>query len=205
LKDAKKFKKMVVESINRYLEEYLNEAVEAQGIAQASKNTSAFRILENMRLALGVDVALMNKSIKGAVMDGKQKLDERDQKIAELESKLSKITESYSKMEVKALLEEKVSKLTQDKKNFVRKALQDKSVKFINENFDYTVRLFDKQEKHKLVTLKEEAIENRQVKPDVVPTKKIIEESLNKDEHADMYVTELSKTWGTKQRSHQEP
>jgi hypothetical protein len=75
--------------------------------------------------------------------------------------------------------------------------------KFINENFDYTVRLFEKQEKQKLAVLKEEAINNRSVKPDVIPTQKIVEESLNNndDSHGDMYITELSKTWGSKKVS----
>jgi hypothetical protein len=124
-------------------------------------------------------------------------------KNTELKTKLNKLTESYQKIEVKSLLEEKTAKLPETKKNFIRKALQDKSVKFINENFDYTLRLFDKQEKEKLVYLKEEAINNRSVKPDVVPKQKIVEESLNNniDTHGDMYITELSKTWGTKKVS----
>lgn len=124
-------------------------------------------------------------------------------KNTELKTKLNKLTESYQKIEVKSLLEEKTAKLPETKKNFIRKALQDKSVKFINENFDYTLCLFDKQEKEKLVYLKEEAINNRSVKPDVVPKQKIVEESLNNniDTHGDMYITELSKTWGTKKVS----
>jgi hypothetical protein len=199
-KNGKNFKKHIVEVIGQFIDTYIAEAVSAQDIAQAVKNKSAYNILENMRAVLGVDVALMNKSIKGAVLDGKEKIDTLQKENTELKSKLGKIEESYQKIEVKSLLEEKTAKLPESKKNFIRKALQDKSVKFINENFDYTLRLFDKQEKEKLVTLKEEAINNRAVKPDVVPQQKVVEESLNNndDEHGNMYVDELSKTWGTK-------
>lgn len=195
-RDAKKFKKMVVESVSQFLDTYLNEAIDSKDLAQAVKNKTAFNVLENLRSVLGVDTAMMNESIKGAVLDGKAQLDTLKTENAELKKKLNSLTESYQKIEVKSLLEEKTSKLPESKKNFVRKALQDKSAKFINENFDYTVRLFDKQEKEKLVTLKEEAINQRVVKPDVVPTQKVVKESLNNDnDTTDMYVEVLSKAW----------
>lgn len=199
-RDAKKFKKQVVETVGQFIDAYIAEAVDAQDIKQAVKNKTAFSVLENMRKVLGVDVAMMNDSIKGAVLDGADKINNLQTENTELKSKLDKLTEAYKKIEVKSLLEEKTAKLPESKKNFIRKALQDKSVKFINENFDYTLRLFEKQEKEKLVNLKEEAINNRSVKPDVVPTQKIVEESLNNndDAHGDMYINELSKTWGTK-------
>lgn len=198
-KDAKKFKKQIIETVGQFIETYISEAVNQKDIAQAVKNKSAFNVLENLRSVLGVDVAMMNDSIKGAVLDGADKIKNLQTENTDLKKKLGNITESYSKIEVKSLLEEKTAKLPESKKNFIRKALQDKSVKFINENFDYTLRLFDKQEKEKLVTLKEEAINNRTVKPDVVPKQKIVEESLNNndDAHGDMYISELSKTWGS--------
>jgi hypothetical protein len=199
-KDAKKFKKQIIETVGQFIETYISEAVDQNDIAQAVKNKSAFNVLENLRSVLGVDVAMMNNSIKGAVLDGADKIKNLQTENTDLKKKLSNITESYTKIEVKSLLEEKTAKLPESKKNFIRKALQDKSVKFINENFDYTLRLFDKQEKETLVTLKEEAINNRSVKPDVVPKQKIVEESLNNNDvtHGDMYISELSKTWGTK-------
>ena len=199
-KDAKKFKKQIIETVGQFIETYISEAVNQKDIAQAVKNKSAFNVLENLRSVLGVDVAMMNDSIKGAVLDGADKIKNLQTENTDLKKKLGNITESYSKIEVKSLLEEKTAKLPESKKNFIRKALQDKSVKFINENFDYTLRLFDKQEKEKLVTLKEEAINNRTVKPDVVPKQKIVTESLNNndDTHGDMYISELSKTWGSK-------
>lgn len=202
-KEAAKFKKQIVETVGLFIDEYISKAVNGQDIEQAVRNKTAYNILENIRNVLGVDLALMNSSIKGAVLDGKGKIDTLEEENTQLKNKLNKLTEAYQRIEVKSLLEEKTAKLPEAKKNFIRKALNDKSVKFINENFDYTLRLFEKQEKQKLATLKEEAINNRSVKPDVVPTQKIIEESLNNndDSHGDMYINELSKTWGTKKVS----
>jgi hypothetical protein len=100
------------------------------------------------------------------------------------------------------LLESKISKFPESKKGFLRRALSDKSVKFIEENFDYTVRLFDKQEKSKLQTLKEDAISKREVKPDFVPvakTEKVIEEKVNTTTSLkDDYLSVLSRGKGTK-------
>jgi len=199
-KNAVVFRKQLVESIGQFIDEYISESVDALDLAQAVKNKSAYNVLENIRSVLGVDLALMNDSIKGAVLDGKSKMTKLENENVELTNKLNVLSENYRKLEVKSLLEEKTSKLTESQKTFVRKALQDKSPEFIKENFDYTVRLFERQEKQKLETLKEEAIKNRSVKPDVIPTQKIVEESLNNndDSHGDMYIDELSKTWGTK-------
>jgi flagellar biosynthesis regulator FlbT len=73
-RDAKKFKKQVVETVGQFIDTYISEAVDQKDIAQAVKNKTAFNVLENLRSVLGVDVAMMNKSIKGAVMDGADKI-----------------------------------------------------------------------------------------------------------------------------------
>jgi hypothetical protein len=202
-RDAKKFKKQIVESVSAYLEEYLNEAVSTKDIAQAVKNKTAFNVLENLRGVLAVDSIMMKESVKDAVLDGKAQIDKLTKERNELASQFKALYEANQQTEVNMLLENKTSKLPESKKNFIRKALQGKSAKFINENFDYTLRLFEKQEKEKLVTLKEEAINNRIVKPDVVPQQKIVEEKVNNnnDTHGDMYVDVLSKSWASKPKN----
>jgi hypothetical protein len=95
-------------------------------------------------------------------------------------------------------LEAKTSKLPETKKNFLRKALQDKSLKFIEENFDYTLRLFEKQETSKLKVLKEEALQSRTVKPDVAPIQKVVAEKVNNNDLQNDYLTALSRGKGIK-------
>ena len=76
----------------------------------------------------------------------------------------------------------------------IKKALGDKSVKFIKENFDYTLRLFEKQEKKQLEVLREDALKDRKEKPDFVKTQKVITEKVNKEEDAyDPYVDALDQ------------
>ena len=52
-------------------------------------------------------------------------------------------------------------------KSLLKKAFKGKSASFINENFDYTVKLFKKKESDRLETLKEEAYSDME-KVDVV-------------------------------------
>ena len=198
IKDFKNFKKELVESVSVYLDEFLKESVAVEDIAQAVQNKTAYDILENLRNVLAIDSVMMKESVRGAVLDGKSQIDKLVTENAELKKQFKALYESNQKTEVTMLLENKTAKLPEAKKNFIRKALADKSLKFIEENFDYTSRLFDKQEKSKLVSLKEEALNQRTTKPDVVPTKKIVTESLNTNTHTDMYVKELSNTWSSK-------
>lgn len=195
---AKKFKKVLVESISAYLEEYLDETVSKDDIAKAVKNKTAFGVLENLRKVLAVDSVLMKESVQDAVMDGKAQIDKLKAENTELKTQFKALYEANQKTEVNMLLESKTAKLPEAKKNFIKKALADKSLKFIEENFDYTLRLFERQEKSKLQTLKEEALENRIVKPDVAPTQKVIEEKVNNNGLQNEYLDVLSKGKGIK-------
>ncbi len=199
-KQAEQFKMQLVESVSSYLDEYLNEVVSKEDFEKAIKNENAYKILGNLREALAVDSIMMKDSIKDAVLDGKKKLEEKSNEAEEIRKELQMIKEENEKLKIHMLLEEKTSKLSESKKRFMRKALQDKSYKFIKENFDYTLRMFEKQEKERLTTLKEEAVNKRQVKPDVVPKQKVIEEKVNnrEEEHGNMYLDALSRTWEAK-------
>lgn len=199
--EAKKFKKVMVESISAYLDEFLKESVNQEDLAQAVKNKTAYNVLENLQKVLGVDTSVMNPEVQTAVIDGKAQLRKLQNENAELKTQFKALYEQNQKTEVVSLLESKISKFSESKKGFLKRALADKSVKFIEENFDYTVRLFDKQEKSKLQTLKEDAINKRDFKPDFVsaPKKeKVIEEKVNNNSLNQDYLNVLSRGKGVK-------
>lgn len=199
--EAKKFKKVMVESISAYLDEFLKESINQKDIEQAVKNKTAFNVLENLRNVLAVDSVMMKESVQEAVIDGKTQIIKLQQENAELKKQFKALYEQNQKTEVTSLLESKISKFPESKKGFLKRALADKSVKFIEENFDYTVRLFDKQEKSKLQTLKEDAISKREFKPDFVATpkkEKVIEEKVNNNSLKQDYLSVLSRGKGVK-------
>jgi len=171
---ASKFKENLVESISNYLEEYIDEAVPTQAIEEATKNRTATEVLTNLRKVLAVDSALMSESVKDAVVDGKKQIDALSAEVEKLRTENGLIKESYFKTKADLLLETKTTNLPEKKKEYIKRVLGDKSPKFIEENFDYTLRLFEKKEREKLGTIKEQAFANRKVKADA--PREIIEE-----------------------------
>ena len=165
-KNAKSFKNTLVESISDYLEEYIDEAIPKNAIVEATKNKTALSVLTNLRKVLAVDAALMKESVKEAVQDGKTQLGTLSEQVTKLEKENKILKESYLKTKADLILEEKTSALPDKKKEYIKKVLGDKTPKFIEENFDYTLRLFDKKEKEKISQLKDEAFSRRVVKTD---------------------------------------
>jgi hypothetical protein len=190
--DLIRFKKQLTESVSAYLEEFLNESIPAKDIEQAVKNKTAMNVLDNLRRVFAIDSAIMKESVSDAILQGKTELDKLRNENASLKSNLKVITEEKNNTQVKLFLEGKTSKYPESKKNFIKKALGDKSLTFIKENFDYTVRLFEKQEKKQLEVIKEEALQNRKHKPDFVKNQKIITEQVSNDvEENDPYLNVL--------------
>lgn len=195
VKDAKAFKKMVVESVDAFLDEFLNETISKEDLEQAVKNKTAFKVLENMRSVLSVDAGMVKESVQSVFLEGKKEHDKILAENKELKKQFKALYEQYQQTERNMLLETKISKFSPEKQKFIRKALGDKTVEFINENFDYTLRIFDKKEKETLKTLKEEALEKRVNKPDVVILEKNNKTSLNNnEEQSDPFVDSVLDT-----------
>lgn len=197
--DANKFKKHMITTVSAYLDEFLSESFDKKDFSQAVKNNTAFNVLSNLRKVLAVDSTVIKESFKDAIVDGQKQLEDLKKENAALKKQYSTLLEDNQKAQVAVLLEQKTSKLPETKKQFVKKMMEGKSLEFIKENFDYTLRLFEKQEQKKLDTLKEDALKQRKVQPDVVPVKKVIEEKVNKtDDLNSQYLEALSRSKGTK-------
>ena len=155
--DAGAFKNTLVESISIYLDEYLEELVPTESINEAVKNKKAITVLEGLRKNLAVDFALSKEYIKDAITDGKAQLDEATKRDTELTEQNRVLSEQVKRLESHILLSEKTAGLPDEKATYIHRMLSDKSVDFITENFDYTVRLFDKTEEEKLEEYKKES------------------------------------------------
>jgi len=164
--EAKQFKLTLTESISNYLEEFLDEAIPSEAIAEATKNRTAREVLSNLRKVLAIDSALMSESVQGAVVDGKNQIDALTNQVKELTKENTLVKESYFKTKASLLIETKTANLSDKKREYIRRVLSDKSPKFIEENFDYTLRLFDKKERENTNILREEAFNTRSVKAD---------------------------------------
>jgi hypothetical protein len=186
--NAAKFKETLVESISQYLEEFIDEAIPAQSIEEATKNKTAMTVLSNLRKVLAVDSALMSESIKDAIIDGKNQNDALAQEVEQLRKENAVLKESFDKTQADLLLETKTASLPEKKREYLKRVLSDKTPEFIQENFDYTLRLFEKKEQENLDILKEQAFANRKVKADAP---RVTQQQ--KAEPANPYIAELKR------------
>lgn len=189
--EAKSFKETLVESISNYLEEFLDEVVPAEAITEATKNRTAREVLGNLRKVLAIDSALMSESVQDAVIDGKKQIDELSKKVEELSRENALIKESYSKTKSALILESKTSGLSDKKKEYIKRVLGDKTPKFIEENFDYTLRLFDKKEQERIDIIKEQAFNERKVKADAPVIRESVQPKQSQDSNP--YISELQR------------
>ena len=197
--NADEFKNTLVESISTYLEEYLEEQVPLESITEAVRNKKAVTVLEDLRKNLAVNFALSKDYIKDAIHDGKQQLDEASETANSLQEQNTQLVDEVSTLKSHILLNEKAADLPEEKKKYVFRILQDKSVDFITENFDYTLRLFDKTEEQKLEEYKQEAKTQTQTqnvdRPILEQTEQTSETAENNPNSpfGSLYMSELNK------------
>jgi len=195
--DAKNFKQNLVENISNYLELYIDEAIPAAAINEAVKNKKSNQILEQIKNVLSVNEASVNNSIREAIIDGKNQIDEANKKLEAVLSENKELKSKMEKLEVNKLVAEKTKDMNPEVVEKIFKLLNGKDPKFVKENFDYTVKMFEKTENERLETLASEAVNDSQA---VEVDRPVIEESAKPtanenevDASAAFYLKELSK------------
>jgi hypothetical protein len=136
---AIKHRDSLVESVDEFLDLYIEKNLPKQQIEEAAKNKYALKAIEEARKILGVDEKYINNNIKEAVVEGKQQLDTLLKENQELK-RAKMIAES------KKILAEKTSNLPVEVSRFVRSRLEGKTAEFIKENFDYVIDMYGRQE-----------------------------------------------------------
>ena len=164
--EAGSFKDTLVENISTYLDEYIDEKIPVASIEEAVKNKKATAVLESLRSTLGIDFALAKNTIRDAIQEGKETIDKSQSDLRTLQEHNSQLESKVNKLSSHILLTEKAQHLPEEKKSYIFKVLGGKDTQFITENFDYTVRLFDKTEQDRLTEIKHEAVSKREPEVD---------------------------------------
>jgi|SaaInl7_100m_RNA_FD_contig_111_314013_length_2906_multi_9_in_0_out_0_2 hypothetical protein len=206
--EASGLKENLIDNISRYLELYVEELIPIEQVNEAVTNKRATDILHELRNLLAVDSALSKTSIRDAVMDGKQQIQEASTRLESVSEENSKLRGKLHSTEAQLLLEQRLQGYPDSKKQYVKKILGNKSPKFITENFDYTVQLFEKAEEDRLDDMKAQATRSRRranKNVDIVTEvqahgeRKVIEETasnlddVQNDPAFNSYLGELSK------------
>jgi len=194
---ASQFKTDLVDKISDYIGIFIESKIPQKSINEAVKNQKAKIILNNLRESLAIDSALLSKSLRGALVDGKSQIDEARAAANKASKEAQLYRENFERTKAELVLEQKTAHLTSKKKAYAQRVFEGKSPKFIVENIDYTLSLFDKKEEERIQTLKEEAFETRKVKADRVVIEEDTEindtQSENNFTHVHNYLNEMSK------------
>jgi len=192
--EANKFKGDLVNKISKYLDLYLDEKLPVTAVNEAVKNKRALNVLNSLRNTLAVDMALSKESIKDAVVEGKNRLDEAAKQLEASNKELNALKAELTKVKAELTLEKKIQGLNDEKKAYAKKMLSGKSEEFVKENFDYTLGLYEKTEEEEVASIKEEAIKNTVASKVDRP---VITESVKQEESPDFafnaYLGELKK------------
>jgi hypothetical protein len=176
--EAGTFKTEMISNISDYLDLYIEKSVPVEAIKEASENKQAQILLDKLRQRLGIDLAVAQDSIKTAIVDGKQRIDEATTEAATLTEKNENLQNELSMTRSRLVLEQRTSNMNEQKKKYMYKVLGDKTAEFITENFEYTLQLFDRNEVKALDKMKAEAHAQAQpVDRPVVSEEELLEES----------------------------
>lgn len=194
LEEAKKFKKSLISTINAFLdEEVISSVISEQDFSKAVKNVTAYNVLNNLRKALSVDSVMMKESVQEAFLDGKDQLEKKDKQIKSLQNESNTLKGELEDMKKTVFIMEKTANFPENKRNFINKTFSDKPLTYLEENFDYVSKIFDKNEQKQLKVIKEQALDKRKTKVDYVKVEKIVEEKVNNSNETDPYLAELEK------------
>jgi len=194
--DAKNLQEKLVSDVSIYLETYLNDVIPQDAVNAAVQNKKARIILKSLRESLAVDSALMSESIKEGILDGKTQIDEAHKELETTKQQLAVLKESLATTQANLILEQKTALLPEKKKAYAKRVLAGKSPKFITENIDYTLSLFDKKDEERLDTLKDEAFDSRIATDDVITEEYTeIDQTINEnsDPNLNSYLGELQR------------
>ena len=173
--EAGTLKESLVDNISNYLELYVEKALPLEHITEAVNNKRATQVLEELREVLAVDEMLAKKKVASAIQDGKRRIDESTALAQKTASEAKTLKENLGRAQAELILERKSQGLPERKKEYVKRVLNGKSAEFIAENFDYTVKLFEKEDDQARLKLRDQAREQRatqQKNVDIVVEKK---------------------------------
>ena len=90
-------------------------------------------------------------------IEGKSKIDSLQSQLNETYKQNISLNEEVKQAKAALLIEQKTKGMASSKKEFIAKILSDKSTEYINENFNYVVGMFEREERTSSNNLVKEA------------------------------------------------
>lgn len=189
---AQQFSDKLVSEISHYLDLYLEKAIPSLQLEEAVSNVYAKNTLSKIKKLISVDPEYINENVKEALNTGKKAIDSLKSQLNESIKDNIKINHDLKVTKAALILEHKTKDLPQRKKDYVTRLLSNKDTQYIEENFNYVVEMFEKDE-HELTDDTVLSATARAVTRDISPvTTSIIEESssnTDRDDSVSEYLT----------------
>jgi len=155
--EADGFKETMVNEVSNFVDAYLEQAVPQKQIAEAVENLSAKNTIEKLRNVLAVDDEFVTKQVSSALTDAKNVVDSTKNELNEAMKENIRLSQEFKKASSALLLEKKTSGLPDKKRSYITRLLSDKTPAEIEENFQYVIEMFEREEKEKAEVITEEA------------------------------------------------
>ena len=186
---AQQFSSKLVGEISNYLDLYLEKTIPSFQLEEAIANTYAKDTLAKIKKIISIDPEYINENVKEALVTGKKAIDELKTQLNESVKDNIRINQELKNAKATLVLEEKTKDLPSRKKEYVTRLLGNKDASYIEENFNYVVEMFEKDE----LEMADSATLNataRAVTRDVAPAAtSIIEESSTETDRDDVSVS----------------
>ena len=113
---ASQFKDELIDKVSDYISIFIESKIPQKSVNEAVKNHKARIILNNLRENLAIDAALMNESLKDALIDGKNQIVESKKEAKQSSEELVQLRESLARAKADLVLEQKTANLNPKKK-----------------------------------------------------------------------------------------
>lgn len=197
--EAGKFRDSFIDEISNYMELYLDKAIPKQQVQEATQNSSARKMIEEIKKIVAVDKAFISENIKEALKDGKQTIDSLKKELNKVIQENVEINKKFNKTHTTLLLERNTTNFPEEKRKYITKVLSDKTPEYVKENFKYVVEMYNRDVQDERELIKEEA-SRKAVSKNVEAPRSILESVSNKNASDDrnsgttnMYLDELKR------------
>lgn len=143
---AQQFSSKLVGEISNYLDLYLEKAIPSLQLEEAVANTYAKNTLSKIKKLISIDPEYINENVKEALTTGKRAIDDLKSQLNESVKDNIRINQELKQTKAALILEAKAKDLPQRKKDYVTRLLSNKDAQYIEENFNYVVEMFEKDE-----------------------------------------------------------
>lgn len=181
--EAVNFRNNFIDEISNYLELYLDRAIPTRQIAEATENTQARKMIEQIKKIVAVDKAFINENVREALQDGKNTIDTLRSELNKVIKENVEINKKLNNTHTALILEKNTSSFPSEKRNFVMRVLKDKNPDYVKDNFNFVVEMYNRQESDSRDIIKEEA--QQAAVSNQVATPKLVLESVSRNAASD--------------------